>query len=35
MRRRRVGNEHTAIVHRSPPVADGERRLLLTLDWLD
>ncbi|SDU04563.1 DUF1826 domain-containing protein [Geopseudomonas guangdongensis] len=30
-----VGNEHTAIVHRSPPVADGERRLLLTLDWLD
>lgn len=29
------GNEHSAIVHRSPPVADGERRLLLTLDWLE
>lgn len=29
------GNEHTAIIHRSPPVADGERRLLLTLDWLE
>ncbi len=29
------GNEHTAIVHRSPPLAAGERRLLLTLDWLE
>lgn len=28
------GNEHTAIIHRSPPVRPGERRLLLTLDWL-
>jgi len=30
-----VGNEHGAIIHRSPPVADGTRRLLLTLDWLE
>lgn len=29
------GNEHGAIIHRSPPVADGTRRLLLTLDWLE
>lgn len=29
------GGEHGAIVHRSPPLAAGERRLLLTLDWLD
>lgn len=29
------GNEHTAIVHRSPMLAAGERRLLLTLDWLE
>lgn len=29
------GNEQGAIIHRSPPVADGTRRLLLTLDWLE
>jgi hypothetical protein len=29
------GNEHRAIIHRSPPVSEGERRLLLTLDWLE
>lgn len=29
------GNEHGAIIHRSPPVSEGERRLLLTLDWLE
>ncbi|MCL7462920.1 DUF1826 domain-containing protein [Pseudomonas sp. NW5] len=29
------GNEHGAIIHRSPPVSDDERRLLLTLDWLE
>lgn len=28
------GNEQGAIVHRSPALAAGERRLLLTLDWL-
>lgn len=27
-------NEGAGLVHRSPPVADGERRLLLTLDFL-
>ena len=29
------GNEHGAIIHRSPPVAAGTRRLLLTLDCLE
>ena len=28
------GNEGAGIIHRSPQVAPGERRLLLTLDWL-
>lgn len=28
------GNEGTGIIHRSPQVAPGERRLILTLDWL-
>ncbi len=29
-----VGNEGRGIIHRSPPVAPGESRLILTLDWL-
>lgn len=29
-----TGNEGAGIVHRSPPVMRGERRLILTLDWL-
>lgn len=29
-----LGNEGYGIVHRSPQLADGERRLILTLDWL-
>ena len=29
-----VGNENTAVVHRSPPYRAGEKRLLLTLDFL-
>ncbi|MBV6751481.1 DUF1826 domain-containing protein [Pseudomonas chlororaphis] len=28
------GNEGFGLVHRSPPVPEGERRLILTLDWL-
>lgn len=28
------GNEGRALVHRSPPLATGQARLLLTLDWL-
>ncbi|UZE29123.1 DUF1826 domain-containing protein [Pseudomonas asplenii] len=28
------GNEGAGLVHRSPQVAAGERRLILTLDWL-
>lgn len=28
------GNEGAGIIHRSPQVAVGERRLILTLDWL-
>lgn len=28
------GNEGAGIVHRSPQIAPGERRLILTLDWL-
>jgi hypothetical protein len=29
------GNEGRGLVHRSPPLVAGERRLLLTLDWLN
>jgi hypothetical protein len=29
-----AGNEGGGLIHRSPPVPDGARRLLLTLDWL-
>jgi hypothetical protein len=29
-----IGNEETAIVHRSPPYICGEKRLLMTLDFL-
>lgn len=29
-----IGNEDTAVVHRSPPYREGEKRLLLTLDFL-
>jgi hypothetical protein len=29
------GNEGRGLVHRSPPSVAGERRLLLTLDWLN
>ncbi|MCF2947503.1 DUF1826 domain-containing protein [Paraglaciecola aquimarina] len=29
-----IGNEETAIVHRSPPYKSAEKRLLLTLDFL-
>ncbi|WP_017903033.1 DUF1826 domain-containing protein [Pseudomonas asplenii] len=29
-----LGNEGRGLVHRSPQVATGERRLILTLDWL-
>ncbi|WP_332310868.1 DUF1826 domain-containing protein [Alteromonas pelagimontana] len=28
------GNENAGLVHRSPPIAAGEKRLLLTLDYL-
>lgn len=28
------GNEGRGVIHRSPGVADGDRRLMLTLDWL-
>ena len=28
------GNEGTGLIHRSPAVVAGERRLILTLDWL-
>ncbi|MHC8323164.1 DUF1826 domain-containing protein [Pseudomonas sp. GB2N2] len=28
------GNEGAGLIHRSPPLAPGERRLILTLDWL-
>lgn len=28
------GNEGRGLVHRSPALLDGERRLILTLDWL-
>jgi len=29
------GNENAGLVHRSPAVPNGERRLLLTLDFMD
>ncbi len=29
------GNEGFGLIHRSPQPASGERRLILTLDWLD
>ncbi|MET0947387.1 MAG: DUF1826 domain-containing protein [Pseudomonas sp.] len=29
-----LGNEGFGLIHRSPPLAPGERRLILTLDWL-
>lgn len=29
-----LGNEGRGIIHRSPAVTDGERRLVMTLDWL-
>jgi len=29
-----LGNEGFGLIHRSPHPAPGERRLLLTLDWL-
>mgnify|MGYP000570713948 CR=1 FL=1 len=28
------GNEGAGLIHRSPALAAGERRLILTLDWL-
>ncbi|RMP23381.1 hypothetical protein ALQ25_05360 [Pseudomonas coronafaciens pv. atropurpurea] len=28
------GNEGFGLIHRSPPLANNERRLILTLDWL-
>jgi hypothetical protein len=28
------GNESFGLIHRSPQPAPGERRLILTLDWL-
>jgi len=28
------GNEGAGLIHRSPTPSSGERRLLLTLDWL-
>lgn len=28
------GNEGSGLIHRSPPLPSGERRLILTLDWL-
>jgi hypothetical protein len=28
------GNEGFGLIHRSPPLVPGERRLILTLDWL-
>ncbi|MCP1498791.1 hypothetical protein J2Y86_003498 [Pseudomonas migulae] len=28
------GNEGFGLIHRSPPLGPGERRLILTLDWL-
>ncbi|MBV6285502.1 DUF1826 domain-containing protein [Pseudomonas aegrilactucae] len=29
-----LGNEGAGLVHRSPQLADGQRRLILTLDWM-
>lgn len=29
-----IGNEGAGLIHRSPLTAPGERRLLLSLDWL-
>lgn len=29
-----LGNEGAGVVHRSPTLVNGERRLILTLDWL-
>ncbi|WP_332820525.1 DUF1826 domain-containing protein, partial [Pseudomonas sp.] len=29
-----IGNEGGGLIHRSPQPPPGERRLLLTLDWL-
>lgn len=29
-----LGNEGRGLIHRSPSLAPGQRRLLLTLDWL-
>lgn len=29
-----IGNEGAGLVHRSPPSSKGEKRLLLSLDWL-
>lgn len=29
-----LGNEGAGLVHRSPPTPRGEKRLLLSLDWL-
>ena len=29
-----LGNEGAGLVHRSPSQGNGERRLILTLDWL-
>ena len=29
------GNEGRGLVHRSPALSAGQRRLILTLDWLD
>jgi hypothetical protein len=28
------GNEGHGLIHRSPALKEGERRLILTLDWL-
>ncbi|PVZ13623.1 MULTISPECIES: DUF1826 domain-containing protein [unclassified Pseudomonas] len=29
-----IGNQGRGVQHRSPPLAEGERRLIMTLDWL-
>ncbi|WP_428354217.1 DUF1826 domain-containing protein [Methyloprofundus sp.] len=29
------GNENAGLVHRSPAINEGERRLLLTLDFMN